>query len=262
MPRVKLTLEYEGTRYVGWQVQPNGVSLQARLEEALEGLLGERVGVEAAGRTDAGVHATGQVVCFTTARELPLKAYWLGLNRLLPEDVAVVRAEQVPEGFDPRRWSLGKRYRYRVSNRPSRSPLRRRTHWEVFQPLEVEAMQRAARVLVGRQDYSAFRAADCQAKHAVREVRRLEVEGRSGDEVGFVVEGTAFLKHMVRNLVGTLVEVGKGRRPEAWVAEVLASRDRKRAGPTAPAHGLVLEEVFYGEGPPQRATAGPEEEEE
>jgi tRNA pseudouridine38-40 synthase len=254
MPRLKLTLEYDGTRYVGWQIQPNGPSLQARVQQALEELLGEPVPVEAAGRTDAGVHATGQVVCFDTPRALPLKAYWMGLNRFLPEDIAVVRAEEVPPEFDPRRWSHGKRYRYRVSNRPSRSPLRRLTHWEVFSPLRVEAMQRAATHLVGRHDFSAFRASDCQAAHAVREVRRLEVRGSTGDELSFVVEGTAFLKHMVRNLVGTLVEVGKGRRPEEWVAEVLASRSRTRAGPTAPAHGLILEEVFYGGGPPARAS--------
>ena len=253
MPRLKLTLEYDGTRYVGWQVQPNGVSIQARLMRGLEQLLGEPVAVSVAGRTDAGVHATGQVVCFDTERQLPLKAYWLGLNRLLPEDIAVVRAEQVPPDFDPRRWSLGKRYRYRVSNLPSRSPLRRFTHWEVFTPLDVEALRRGAAHLVGRHDFSAFRASDCQAAHAVREVRRVEIHAAARGELSFSVEGTAFLKHMVRNLVGTLVEVGKGRRPDTWVAEVLASRERPRAGPTAPPQGLVLEEVFYAEGPPPRS---------
>jgi tRNA pseudouridine38-40 synthase len=255
MPRVKLVLEYDGTRYVGWQVQANGRSIQAELQEALGRLLGTPVEVEAAGRTDSGVHATGQVACFDTERVLPLKAYWRGLNGLLPEDIAVVRAEEVAPGFDPRRWSRGKRYRYRVSNRRSRSPLCRLTHWEVFSPLQVEAMARAAGHLLGRHDFSAFRAADCQAAHAVRELRRLEVEGASGGEISLVVEGTAFLKHMVRNLAGTLVEVGKGRRPQEWVAQVLASRDRTQAGPTAPAQGLVLEEVFYGDGPPPR-TAG------
>ncbi|MFE8600616.1 tRNA pseudouridine(38-40) synthase TruA [Archangium violaceum] len=256
MPRLKLTLEYDGTRYVGWQVQPNGVSIQSQLVQALEKLLGERVDVVVAGRTDSGVHATGQVVCFDTPRALPLKAYWKGLNGLLPEDIAVVRAEEVSPEFDPRRWSHGKRYRYRVSNRPSRSPLRRFTHWEVFTPLDVEALRRGAAHLLGRHDYSAFRAADCQAAHAVREVRRVDIQGTPGDELSVTVEGTAFLKHMVRNLVGTLVEVGKGRRPHTWVAEVLASRERKRAGPTAPAHGLVLEEVFYGDGPPPRTPGG------
>lgn len=256
MPRLKLTLEYDGTRYVGWQVQPNGPSIQSELMKGLAQLLGTRVDVMAAGRTDAGVHAEGQVVCFDTERTLPLKAYSMGLNGMLPEDIAVVRAEEVSPDFDPRRWSRGKRYRYRISNRPTRSPLRRHTHWEVFAPLDVEAMRAAAAHLLGRHDYSAFRASDCQAKHAVREVYRVDVEGSSRDAVSLVVEGTAFLKHMVRNFAGTLVQVGNGRRPPEWVAEVLASRDRKRAGPTAPPQGLVLEEVFYGDGPPPRP-AGP-----
>jgi tRNA pseudouridine38-40 synthase len=225
--------------------------VQARVEAALEKLLGAPVRVAVAGRTDSGVHAAGQVVAFDTERQLPLKAYAMGLNGFLPEDVAVVRAEAAPEGFDPRRWSRGKRYVYRLSNRPHRSPLRRATHWEVFQPLDVPAMAGAARHLLGRHDYSAFRASDCEAAHAVREVRRLDVTGAAGDAVVFTVEGTAFLKHMVRNLVGTLVEVGRGRKSPAWVAEVLASRDRKRAGPTAPPQGLVMDEVFYGDGPPR-----------
>lgn len=254
MPRLKLTLEYEGTRYVGWQMQPNGPSIQSTLQDALLKLLDESVFVASAGRTDSGVHATGQVACFDTGRVLPLKAYTMGLNGILPPDIAVVRAEEVSQDFDPRRWSRGKRYRYRLSNRRMRSPLLRATHWEVFAPLDVEAMRRASQALLGRHDFSAFRAADCQAKHAVREVRQVRVEGVSGESLAVVVEGTAFLKHMVRNLVGTLVEVGKGRRPESWVAEVLASRNRKLAGATAPPQGLVLEEVFYGDGPPPRSS--------
>jgi tRNA pseudouridine38-40 synthase len=242
--RIKLTLEYDGTDYVGWQVQPNGVSVQAVVERALGKLLGVPSPVQCAGRTDAGVHALGQVVAFDAAQALPLKAYLRGLSSLLPEDVAVVAAEEVPATFDPRRDARGKRYRYRVFNRPVRSPLRRRTHWELFAPLDVLAMRAAALHLLGRHDYSAFRASDCMAAHAVRTLWRLDVEA-AGDELAFVVEGTAFLKHMVRNLVGTLVEVGKGKHPPGWVAGVLASRDRTRAGPTAPAHGLVMEEVFY-----------------
>ncbi|HYV47905.1 MAG TPA: tRNA pseudouridine(38-40) synthase TruA [Myxococcaceae bacterium] len=249
MPRVKLVLEYDGTEFVGWQVQPNGRSVQAAVEGALAELLGEPVKVAAAGRTDSGVHALGQVAAFSTARVLPMKAYAVGLNGHLPADVAVVAAEEVPEAFDPRRWSLGKRYRYRISNRGGRSPLRRRTHWELFAPLDVEAMREGARALLGRHDFSAFRAADCEAPHAVREVREVSIAGEAGGEVALEVEGTAFLKHMVRNIAGTLVEVGKGKRPAGWVAEVLASRDRTRAGQTAPAHGLCLVEVRMGGGP-------------
>jgi tRNA pseudouridine38-40 synthase len=203
----------------------------------------------AAGRTDSVVHARGQVVAFDSPRQLPLKAYWMGLNSLLPEDISVVKAEEVDEAFDPRRWSKGKRYRYLVSNRRARSPLRRLTHWEIFQPLNVTAMQEATRHLVGHHDYSAFRASDCQAAHALRELTKVEVTGASGDELTIVIEGTAFLKHMVRNLVGTLVEVGRGRQPVEWVKRVLDGKDRTKAGPTAPPHGLCLDEVFYGQGP-------------
>jgi tRNA pseudouridine38-40 synthase len=244
MARLKLTLEYDGTDYVGWQRQLNGVSVQEVVERALGELFGSPVTVEAAGRTDAGVHALGQVVAFDAPRTLPLSAYLRGLSALLPEDISVVGAEEVPAEFDPRRWSSGKRYRYLLSNRPVRSPLRRRTHWQLFSPLDVRAMEEAARPLLGTHDFSAFRAANCEASTALRTLRELNIVS-SGDVVQFEFEGTAFLKHMVRTIVGTLVEVGRGRQSVSWVAEVLASRDRTRAGPTAPPQGLVLLEVRY-----------------
>lgn len=249
MPRVKLTLEYDGSNYVGWQAQLNGPSIQTEVEKALAKLLRYPVSVTAAGRTDSGVHAMGQVVAFDVAALLPLKAYRMGLNSLLPMDISVVHAEEVDASFDPRRWSRGKRYKYLVSNRRNRSPLRRKTHWEVFSPLDVGAMQQAAQVLVGAHDFSAFRASDCQASHARRTIHRLAIEGVSGDVVSFTLEGTAFLKHMVRNIVGTLVEVGRSRQSVAWVDEVLRGKDRTRAGPTAPPHGLCLEAVFYSTAP-------------
>jgi tRNA pseudouridine38-40 synthase len=248
MPRLKLTLEYEGTAYVGWQRQPNGVSVQEVVERALAALLGAEVEAVSAGRTDSGVHALGQVVAFDAPRALPLGAYLRGLSALLPADVAVVGAEEAEPDFDPRRWATGKRYRYLISNRPVCSPLHRRTHWEVFAPLDVGAMDEAARPLLGTHDFSAFRAANCEAKTTVRTLRELAVLG-DGDVVQLELEGTAFLKHMVRNIVGTLVEVGRGERPVSWVAEVLASGDRTRAGPTAPAKGLVLVEVSYAGAP-------------
>lgn len=249
MPRVKLVLEYDGTNYVGWQIQPNGPSIQGRLQLALAELTKQAISVHAAGRTDAGVHAAGQVVAFDCPLNLPLKAYWMGLNALLPDDIAVVRAEEADPAFDPRRWSRGKRYRYHLSNRRSRSPLRRLTNWEIFLPLNVPAMKEAARHVLGRHDFSAFRASNCQAAHATREITRADVTGASGDTIAFVFEGTAFLKNMVRNLVGSLVEIGRNKYPPEWMREVLEGRDRTKAGPTAPAHGLCLEEVFYGEGP-------------
>ena len=187
---------------------------------------------------------------FETAQLLPLKAYGRGLNGILPEDIAVVKVEEVPPDFDPRRWSLGKRYRYLVSNAPSRNPTRLRTHWEVFTRLDRSAMQAAAVCLVGRHDFSAFRSADCQALHAVRLMREVRVEDTGEDVIQVEVEGTAFLKHMVRAVVGSLVAVGKGRHPASWMRQALESKDRSRAGPTAPPQGLTLLSVRYGEGRP------------
>jgi tRNA pseudouridine38-40 synthase len=253
MPRLKLVIEYDGTNYVGWQIQQNGPSVQGRLQRALQELLGEPVQLVAAGRTDAGVHATGQVVAFDTARQLPSKAYWMGLNGLLPDDIAVVSAEEVEGAFDPRRWALGKRYRYRIGNRRTRSPMRRNTHWEVFQPLNLAAMVESVLPLLGRHDFSGFRAADCQSTHAVRKISRAEVSGTVGDEISVVIEGTAFLKHMVRNIVGSIVEVGRGKEPATFLGAILNHGDRTRAGQTAPAHGLTLEAVFYGQGPRENA---------
>jgi tRNA pseudouridine38-40 synthase len=154
----------------------------------------------------------------------------------------------VPDGFDPRRWATGKRYRYLISRRPFRAPLLRRTHWEVFGALDIDAMKAASTALLGTHDFSSFRAADCEAPHPRRTLRELEVQ-TVGAILRIEVEGTAFLKHMVRNVVGSLVEVGRGRRVPAWIGEVLAAKDRTLAGPTAPAHGLTLVEVTYGPGP-------------
>ena len=248
MPVVKLVLAYDGTRYVGWQVQPNGPSVQAEVERALSTLHGSPRRATAAGRTDAGVHAAGQVVSFPEERPLPLRAYVQGMNALLPEDVAVREATLRPDGFDARRSARGKRYRYRIENGATRDPLTRRISWQLFRPLDVAAMRAAAAPLLGRHDFAAFQAADCEAHHAVRDVGRLEVAGDPGDRIEVVVEATAFVKHMVRNVVGTLVEVGLGRRAPDSIGELLASRDRRRAGPTAPAQGLCLEAVFYGDG--------------
>ena len=241
---VKLTLEYDGAEFVGWQVQPNGRSVQEVLEKALERLCGAPVRATAAGRTDAGVHARGQVVSLAAPRALPAKAWTAGLNALLPADVACVRVEEAPDGFDARRWARGKRYIYSILQTEVRSPLRRGRVWEIRRPLEVAPMRDASRALLGVHDFSALRAADCPARTTVREVRRLDIAAE-GAAVTVTIEATAFLKHMVRNVVGTLVEVGHGRRAPDSLAALLEGRDRKQAGPTAPPHGLVLDEVFY-----------------
>jgi tRNA pseudouridine38-40 synthase len=245
---IRLTLEYDGTGYVGWQVQQNGKSVQETLEQALSKLLGEGVKVTGAGRTDSGVHAAGQVASFATEREIPLRAFVAGTNGFLPSDIAVLDAAECPDTFDARRSARGKLYRYRICNRPVRSPLERRFAWEIFRPLDEAAMARAAVPLVGRHDFAAFRAADCEASTTVREVRRLQVR-REETTIFVEVEATAFLKHMVRNIVGTLVDVGHGKRAEDSVAKVLEGRNRTRAGPTAPPHGLCLVRVMYEDAP-------------
>jgi tRNA pseudouridine38-40 synthase len=242
---VVLTLEYDGTRYVGWQVQPNGPSVQAEVEQALSTLHHSPRRVTAAGRTDAGVHARGQVVSFAEPEPLPLRAYVQGMNALLPADVAVRSARLEPDWFDARRSARGKRYCYLIENGPTRAPLSRLRAWQHFQPLDVGAMRAAAAHLIGRHDYASFQASDCASHHAVRDIRRLEVLGEPGGRLEVVVEATAFVKHMVRNIVGTLVEVGEGKRSPASIPELLGARDRTRAGPTAPPQGLYLEEVFY-----------------
>ena len=245
---LKLTLEYDGAPFVGWQVQPNGASVQGAVEDALEKLCGARARVTGAGRTDAGVHARGQVASLDPPRELPLSAWTAGLNAHLPPEVACVRAEEAPPGFDARRWARGKRYVYTVMRSPVRSPLWRGRAWEVRRPLDVAAMTAALPHVRGRHDFSALRAADCPARTTVRDVRELSIrsdELRQGELVEVRIEATAFLKHMVRNLIGTLVEVGHGKRSPESLEELLDSRDRTRAGPTAPPHGLVLDEVFY-----------------
>jgi tRNA pseudouridine38-40 synthase len=245
VPVVKLVLEYDGTRYVGWQVQPNGPSIQAEVERALEVLHKAPRKVTAAGRTDAGVHALGQVCSFYEPEPLPLKAYVQGMNALLPADVAVRAATLEPQGFDARRSASGKRYRYRIENGAGRAPLSRLQAWQQFRPLDVAAMRDAAARLAGRHDYASFQASDCACAHAVRQVRRCEVLGEGGGRIDVVLEATAFVKHMVRNITGTLVEVGLGRRAPDSMEALLLARDRRLAGPTAPPQGLCLEEVFY-----------------
>jgi len=250
---LKLTLEYDGAPYVGWQVQPTGPSVQEALEQSIARLCGvprEEVAVQAAGRTDSGVHARGQVVSFVPiglGPKLPLKAWTSGLNGLLPDSIAISSAELAPDAFDPRRWANGKRYVYSLRNGPLRSPLWRARAWEVRRALDIEAMRAALPQLLGRHDFSALRAGDCSAKNPVRELTALSLEQDPRDPAvhHLTVQGTAFLKHMVRNIVGTLVDVGHGKRAPDSLAALLDSRDRGLAGVTAPPHGLVLDEVFY-----------------
>ena len=242
--RFKLTVEYDGTDYLGWQLQPQGPTVQGVLEAALARLAGEPVRVTASGRTDAGVHAAGQVVAVTLRRAWTPDRLQRALNALTPRDVSITGAETVSDDFDPRRAARSRVYEYRIWNGRWPSPFWRRYAWHVSRALDLDAMQACAQCLVGEHDFSAFRAAGCDAEHPVRRVLRSEWR-RDGPQLVYTIEATAFLRHMVRNIVGTLVEVGTGARSAGGCAELLAARDRTLAGPTAPACGLCLTRVTY-----------------
>jgi tRNA pseudouridine38-40 synthase len=218
--------------------------VQDALEAALAAIAGEPTPVSAAGRTDRGVHARAQVAHFETSASRPLTAWVRGVNAFLPESVAVLWAHRVPEEFHARYSAVARTYRYRLTNRPVRPALAARYAGWYHAPLDAQSMRDGARALLGEHDFSAFRAAECEAKTAVRTVHDIAVE-RAGDEIEIVIRANAFLQHMVRNIVGTLVYVGNGKHPPAWVGEVLASRDRAQAAPTFAAEGLYLERVDY-----------------
>ena len=242
--RIALGVEYDGSRFCGWQTQPDGCGVQDAVERALAGIAGAPVATTCAGRTDAGVHALAQVVHFDTAAARPLPAWVRGVNALLPAGCAVTWSVEVAQDFHARYSALSRTYRYVLLNRPVRPAAEHgRVGW-IHAPLEVEPMRRAARLLIGEHDFSAFRSAECQARTPVRTLVGLEI-ARHGDYVVFDFRANAFLHHMVRNAVGCLVYVGKGRYPPEWVGEVLAGRDRRRGAPTIEAAGLYLAQVRY-----------------
>jgi len=250
MPRYALRLEYDGTGFVGWQRQATGLSVQQVLEEAAAPLnRGETPLATAAGRTDAGVHAEGMVVDLNLSADLPVERVREAINaRTAPHPIVALAAARVPDGFSARFDCVARRYRYRIMNRAARPAIEAGRLWHVKRWLDAEAMHQAAQGLLGQHDFSAFRAAACQAKSALRTLDRLEVS-RIGEEVVIVAEARSFLHHQVRNMVGTLVEVGFGRRPVEWPRRVLEGRDRTRAGQTAPAEGLVFCTARYAAEP-------------
>lgn len=243
--RYALGVEYDGSDFHGWQrLTPHGESggpptLQATLEEALSGVAAHPVETICAGRTDAGVHAECQVVHFDSDAPRTPRAWTLGTTSRLPPSMRIRWCAPVPDDFNARFSARARRYRYRLLNHQVRPALGRQwLAWE-RRPLDADAMHRAAQRLLGERDFSAFRTVHCQAAHARRDLQRLDV-AREGDIVGFTVQANAFLHHQVRNMVGSLLEVGTGERPEEWIAEILEGRDRTLAGPTAPAQGLVF----------------------
>jgi len=237
--RIALGIEYDGTDFLGWQRLSHGASVQASLERALSFVAAETIEVTCAGRTDAGVHGRCQVVHFDTQVQRDLRGWVLGACSNLPSSVAVLWAKVMPDDFHARFSARSRRYRYTLLNRAIRPALDARyVAWERL-PLDAQRMHAAAQALIGEHDFSAFRAVSCQAAHARREVKYLRVQ-RDGEQVIVDIEANAFLHHMVRNIVGSLLVVGRGEQPEAWIAQLLAGRNREVAGPTAAASGLTF----------------------
>lgn len=242
--RIALGLEYDGSAFAGWQTQPRGDTVQDALERALAEIAGAPVRVTCAGRTDAGVHAAAQVVHFDAPAVRPQNAWVRGVNAHLPDSVAVRWSREVPDDFHARYSARSRSYRYVLHNHAVRPALLAgRVGW-FHLPLDVTAMCAGAALLVGEQDFSAFRAAECQARSPVKALHRAEVR-REGDCIVFDFRATAFLHHMVRNMVGALVTIGKGAHAPEWIGELIASRDRRLAAPTFSPHGLYLSGVEY-----------------
>jgi len=244
MRNIKLTIQYEGTNYHGWQTQSNAPSIQKIIEDKLSVILHHKITLYGSGRTDAGVHALSQVANFLTNSKLKPEVIKRALNSLLPSDIVIRKAEEVDEKFHARYLAKSRVYQYVIWNDRTPSPFLRRFSWFVASNLDVEGMQKAGSLLIGRHDLSSFQGADRIESRTVRDIRRLDIK-KMGKLIIFTIEANSFLKHMVRNIVGTLVEVGKGRMNLERFRRVIMARDRKKAGPSAPAHGLFLREVKY-----------------
>jgi tRNA pseudouridine38-40 synthase len=244
MPRLALACEYDGTDFVGWQAQANGRSVQAVIATAVSQVAAEPIHIHGAGRTDAGVHAIGQVAHFDTSADRTSRQWLLGINSNLPEDVAVRWIREVPESFDARRSALWREYAYTIVNQSVRPALERRTVWWVREGLDCGAMTAAASALLGELDFSAFRAAHCQSTTPMRKMHSIGIS-RSHEYLVLRFRANAFLYHMVRNLVGALVAIGRGEAEPGWARQLLEGRDRTAGAMTAPPQGLKLETVAY-----------------
>src|SRR5271170_6201397 len=240
MPRYRLTIEYDGTPYVGWQAQDNGPSVQGALTAAIAAFAGERAAVQGAGRTDAGVHALGQVAHVDLSKEWGGDTVRDAINfHLRPQPIAVLTAESVAETFDARFSAIKRHYLYRIANRRADLALEQNRTWRVPRPLDTAAMHAAAQLLIGKHDFTTFRSTECQANSPLKTLDRLDVE-RDGDDIRITASARSFLQHQVRSMVGSLVHVGEGKWSAADLVAALEARDRARCGQVAPPHGLYL----------------------
>lgn len=244
-----LTIAYDGTRYVGWQTQPNGTAIQQVVSDAVSKIVGHAVHVQGSGRTDAGVHAIGQVASFsTTVWRPPAERLVQAINGFLPRDIVVISSRRVVPDFDPIRNAIGKRYRYCIRTSRVPDPLTHTHHWWLTHPLDLEAMRSGARALLGHHDFKAFQTLGSIRKTTTRTIRSIDIheqDAMAGMEVIVEIEADGFLYNMARNIVGALTEIGKGRFHSTWIREVLESRQRAPSGQTAPARGLCLLRVDY-----------------
>ncbi len=247
MRKIKIILEYEGTQYCGWQYQPDRLSIQEVLEKCLEKITKVKTAVVGSGRTDSGVHAKGQVAHFLTESKMTEHQFQKALNSLLPHDIVVQQTKEVDMKFHSRKSATRKLYRYTILNRDYPSALNCRYSHYIASPLKISAMRQAAKEFLGKKDFASFQGAGCEAKSSVREIYKFTIS-KEENWIEINIIGSGFLKHMVRNLVGTLIEVGLGKCDAQSVRAILKARDRNKAGPTAPARGLCLVKVSYKKG--------------
>lgn len=262
MRKLRLTISYDGTNYVGWQVQPNGISIQEKLQDAFFRMTGERTNVIAAGRTDAGVHAVGQVAHVEMKGGIPCDGIKRGINSILPSDIALIGVEEARPDFHAMRDAIGKRYMYRLLICDHRIPLMENRCWRLTHDLDVDSMRAAAKALIGRRDFESFRAAGCTSRHAIVDLKKIQFNIfespdtlvlSQGKVMNIVFEGDRFVRHMIRNIVGTLVDVGQGNLRPDDVAGILDQKNRQAAGICAPACGLYLVGVSYAPGSPSES---------
>ena len=244
MKRIKLTIAYDGTNYCGWQVQPNGITVEEVVNKALKKLTGEDIQVIGASRTDSGVHALGNVAVFDTYTTITPERISYALNQILPEDIVIVKSEEVAEDFHPRYCDCSKTYEYHILNTRIPIPTKRLTNYFVSYDLDVEKMRKAAGYLIGEHDFVSFCNVRTDVEDTVRTVTELEIL-KDGEEITIRISGNGFLYNMVRIIVGTLIRVGRGFYEPEKVKEILEAKDRKAAGVTAPPHGLILAEIRY-----------------